>query len=569
VTDRSAAGHSGLSWTARLFFGGLAIASAGLGFAGLGELLPPAPEQDFWNRVYFTLQLFVLDSSPLQTATDLPWELQVARFSAPVVTAYLLFLAVESLVSEWFGRLRARLARGHSILCGPPEITAELADQIRRERGHPMVVGLGVRPGRLRGPLAVAGDPRRPETLQRAGVDRAKEVLVVGGDSALNAEIAVAVQGGGRRIACLVEAGNHELFRAIVRQGADGGGLRPDTFHRDVQAARAVVDRSPPLRDPDTPARVLIVGYEGLGEAVLRRLVASWARDHGGAIEAHVTVLDPAVPPRIVRNRHPEAEKVARIDAHRVDPRWFSSLADLHLPPGASGKIQVYVCLASDGDALRCGDIVLQLLRTEPRLTARVAVAVSSSPLIGRREDPSRGRDPDGLVLINVLQEVYAVASLRIGPSEQLARAIHGYYLRAGAARGESAGTNPSMLPWEDLPEYLRQSNREQAWAIGDRLVAIGRSAVSVAVGVEVHNPPLADAVVERLARTEHVRWVEERIEAGWQRGEFRDAGRLLHPDLVPWPELPAEAREKDRDAIRAIPDLLAGVGLQIITTRP
>jgi hypothetical protein len=48
----------------------------------------------------------------------------------------------------------------------------------------------------------------------------------------------------------------------------------------------------------------------------------------------------------------------------------------------------------------------------------------------------------------------------------------------------------------------------------------------------------------------------------------MKDNSRKLHPDLVDWGYLSEESREKDRSAVRAIPEHLAEAGLQIIRTR-
>jgi hypothetical protein len=53
-----------------------------------------------------------------------------------------------------------------------------------------------------------------------------------------------------------------------------------------------------------------------------------------------------------------------------------------------------------------------------------------------------------------------------------------------------------------------------------------------------------------------------ERHAAGYVYGPVRDANH--HPDLVDWPNLPAESRAKDVDAVEQLPDLLAETGLQI-----
>ena len=51
------------------------------------------------------------------------------------------------------------------------------------------------------------------------------------------------------------------------------------------------------------------------------------------------------------------------------------------------------------------------------------------------------------------------------------------------------------------------------------------------------------------------------RLEA---RGK-RDNRRKIHPDLVDWADLPKAQRQKDRDAVLAIPGILRDAGYQIL----
>ncbi|MDQ5851371.1 MAG: hypothetical protein M3380_04725, partial [Chloroflexota bacterium] len=73
-----------------------------LGVIGFHQYLPHHAEygRDLLDLVYYSLQLFVLDAAPVQTATNLPVALELARFAAPAVTIYLLFLAIHQLVSQ-------------------------------------------------------------------------------------------------------------------------------------------------------------------------------------------------------------------------------------------------------------------------------------------------------------------------------------------------------------------------------------------------------------------------------------------------------------------------------------
>ena len=69
---------------------------------------------------------------------------------------------------------------------------------------------------------------------------------------------------------------------------------------------------------------------------------------------------------------------------------------------------------------------------------------------------------------------------------------------------------------------------------------------------------------LELLARLEHDRWMRDRIADGWSYGETRDDARKLHPSLIAYDELSEPEREKDRDAIRDLPRMLAEAGFSI-----
>jgi hypothetical protein len=147
---------------------------------------------------------------------------------------------------------------------------------------------------------------------------------------------------------------------------------------------------------------------------------------------------------------------------------------------------------------------------------------------------------------------------------EQLARSIHHDYVAKSQARGE---TNPAAVPWEELPDDLRHANVAQAADIGAKLAAI--SAEAVAEPATAPEFRFTATEVEELAELEHERWMSERIAQGWTYGDKRDNERKIHPLLVDWAVLPEGDRQKDRDAVRAIPGILHDAGYQIVRFRP
>jgi hypothetical protein len=142
MSNERVAEPGGLSWSARIVFTVVAVAAFVLGVVGFRQYLPDHSEYGRapLDLVYYSLQLFVLDAAPLQTAKNLPWTLEVARFAAPAVTIYLIFLALQALLAQRLMQTRIRLTRGHSILCGPQDMVGQLAEQIRREAGGKLVI---------------------------------------------------------------------------------------------------------------------------------------------------------------------------------------------------------------------------------------------------------------------------------------------------------------------------------------------------------------------------------------------------------------------------------------------
>jgi RyR domain len=138
---------------------------------------------------------------------------------------------------------------------------------------------------------------------------------------------------------------------------------------------------------------------------------------------------------------------------------------------------------------------------------------------------------------------------------ERLARAIHSNYLAEFAPDGES---------WEHLDEDLKEANRAQARDIGAKLDRIGADVSVTTAGNGVTTFTFSDEELETLARAEHERWVAQRTEAGWHTGDRNDTAKL-HPSLVPWEQLSDSEQDKDRDAVRHIPDVLAEVGLRVV----
>ncbi len=148
---------------------------------------------------------------------------------------------------------------------------------------------------------------------------------------------------------------------------------------------------------------------------------------------------------------------------------------------------------------------------------------------------------------------------------EIMARARHDDYLVQ--ERGQNNDQNPSLVPWDDLPDSLKQSNRRFAESVGSIVDAAGGRLVPL-VGPVPTASWVDEHQLETMARAEHERWTDSLLNDGWSFGPPpKDPVRRTHPLLVPWEDLGAAEQEKDCDAIRAIPAMLARIGYAISLT--
>jgi RyR domain/ATPase family associated with various cellular activities (AAA) len=143
---------------------------------------------------------------------------------------------------------------------------------------------------------------------------------------------------------------------------------------------------------------------------------------------------------------------------------------------------------------------------------------------------------------------------------ERVAKAIHEKYRRD--QQGKKPPDDPAMRPWEKLSEPLRDSNRQQADHIPEKLERIGYG-YAPATGGKPKQIEFSRNQVEVLAELEHERWMEERLRDGWKLGP-RDVDSKVSPDLVPWSQLSPKSRKTDRDTVRGIAEFMAEAGFEI-----
>ncbi len=154
---------------------------------------------------------------------------------------------------------------------------------------------------------------------------------------------------------------------------------------------------------------------------------------------------------------------------------------------------------------------------------------------------------------------------------EKLAEAAHETFCEGLRVQGYIYGpqtdpegkTHSSLKPYQGLPEYEKESNRENVRDIANKLAAIGY----VMIPARSNEPPFdfPGDDLEFLAEMEHKRWMREKINTGWKYAPNTKKEEKLHSALLKWDELPEGEKEKDRALIQQIPNILAKAGYAIV----
>jgi TrkA-N domain len=530
------------------------------------------PAFTIFDCFYVALSLFTLGGS---MDPPLPIELQIARVLAPIITGYAVVQAILVLFRDNLQLVHVGLvARRHVVLAGLGSKGSRLAHAL--DDANNRVVGVerdltspAVAACRDRGISVLRGDARDQLVLRRAQLARADYMFVACGDDRIDMDVAAAAESliattvgdNGRLdpLVIFVAVDDLRLWRSLSTErltSTHQSGTRLELFHVHESAARVLVDRYPPFPTRGH-AHAVLVGIDGIGESLVLHLARLWLAERPARdARLQLTLLGPAADSELawLLSRYPGLVEIC--DVHPL----VSSLEDVDIgnaiarASGTAGTISsVHVCHAEEGQALATA---LALRKLSPLEGTRIVVAVQDQNAGMANALTHAIGDQEQLVPFGVLTAALHNDLLFGGLNELLARAKHREYLDSRQRAGDTPATNPSLVPWDELPPRLRTENRRFVDGIPAKLELADCTVIP---------SPLADPgngrfqfapeMVERLARMEHERWMRS-----------QSTRRASQPALfLPWEELPADQKEKDRNPVREIPAMLARAGFEVV----
>ena len=562
--------------------GALAFLAMVLGWLGYhAQFHAEGAARTLWDILYFDLQLFTLQmpdvKPPMHPALNL------ARFLAPAVAGYTAWQALAALFSDQLQSFRLRMLRDHVVVCGLGRKGFVIAREFLRREADVVVIEQDedndlVRQARDLGALVLIGDGSESDLLRRAGVARARNLFALCGDDGVNAEVVVhataLVEGRtSAPLTCVAHILDPQLCSLLREREFETHAARQvhlEFFNVFELGARVLLEEQgfpDQLSSEQPPPHFVVIGLGHLGESLVVAVARQWWLSESRAGRKLAFTLVDTHAPRIadnLRTRHPGLDKACEINVCQTDVRSadFARAGFLTQASRAGRRTSVFVCLDDDSLCLSTALAIARLVDgVQSTILVRMAQDAGLATLLhGGPDDRRRFQHLRAFALLDRACQPEQV--LR-GTREILSRAIHVEYLRHQRAAGDTPETNSSLRPWDELPEDLRESNRQQADDLRAKLEAVPCEIEPMPDWTE----PLfafTSGEVESGAEQEHVRWMDAKLRAGWKPGPIKDSVAHTHPCLVPYAELPEREKEKDRETVRAIPKFLATVGFRV-----
>ena len=558
---------------------GIGVVSLVLGTIGYLQLTSVTPRYGLLDALYRAMTLFAFGGA---APPPIPLALQIARILAPLLTGYAAIGAVLALTRDQARVFGIRLfVRRHVVIAGLGGTGRRLAAALVE---HTPVVVLEANAAsqhltgaRLRGVRTLTGNATDSKLLRQAGLQHARTLVIVCGDGGTNIDVAAAATRSlgvrGQPLNIFVHLDDPDLWSSLAAEGATFRSLRANVrleyFNLMATSAQLMLEREPALAKPDAATRehVLIVGMEGIGEQLVLQLARLWM-SHAPAGDARLRVTITGATADADRAgllaRHPPLAHYLELGTRplAIKSAAFQAGAVMSEPDGACDVTRAFVTIVDEGEALLAA---LALHTRSDTVGVPVTVAVDDdeagvSSVLGSE----RGRF-GAIRSFGVLTESTRSNLLLRGTSELLARAQHAQWLRRMQAAGADPASNPNLRPWDELTEEQRENNRRFADDLHAKLGLVHCMLVPMPLPAP-GDPPFTftDAELETLSRHEHIRWMNAMLAAGWRYGVPRNNAAKIHDQIKPWEQLDEPNRDKDRDAVREIPQMLAAAGFII-----
>ena len=584
-SDKSAYHHDKSSRQQWLVVVGLAVLSLILGVIGFMQVGPhPAESPNLLDAIYNSMCLFRMHCD--YSARPMPWELQIARFLAPLVLGATVLKGFIYAAHSHRHAFMHRSQSGHVVICGLGQKGLTLARDYRRKQRWVVIIEKDSQNELLslcehENIYYIIGDAAEAAVLEEARVEHAREVIVVTPDDETNLRIAMQLcglvkKGGFGAPECFVHLENIQLRDSLQkhfeREKKDGCLVRFfDVYDSEARRvlAELLLDGKGISKEDKTSVHMAILGFGRMGRSLALRAAQTGHFANGEKLRIsildrvdtpyqrflfHYPALDrPADKPDAICDLQFHQGIVESLETRKLIKNWA-------LEPDT--LLHIFICIDDNTHALEVAFRLQEALVDRPncKLYVRVKRRESLAAIFDGTQAVDANLPAAGprIVPFGMVEDTCREESFKNPKDERVAKAIHQRFVDKRIAGSKRRPENdPALRDWEELSDDIRSSNYQQADHIAIKMRAIGCEVVEAAdprPAVErfTHNEQ------NILAPLEHTRWNAERLLAGWRYGTPSDKARRINENITGWEFLDDSVKKYDYEAIEDIPLILA-----------
>jgi len=518
---------------------------------------------------------------------------EVVRYAALATPVVGLVFAFSGQLGRSLARMFNLGARHHVVIAGDSAAALSLAQDCRKRKDSVILIADGLAEEtalglRRKGVIVFEGDATQLETLRTARAHHAAHVVAYEPDDTANLQVEAAVRrlvGDSKRkppigvhvstrSAMLLKEAREMRSSQMRKKKAGPPPIDPKPFSLDEMAARALVQKESQtllaLAQQLGQQRLHIVffGFDAAAEAVAERVLMSLWSAHFEPPRLTVLTPDTAAEPGF-KARHREA--FANPEAWIADIAFLpfdwnlASVGDelLAMVEDARGKpTAIVVSTGSDPGNIHLSIALKRLCNSGERWPVPIYMRETSQSEFSQQY--AKGDETPELDAYLLAFGAHQVNSTRTrvidGALDQGAAIAHEHYNK-GLGKKDAMSMRElqsAMKDWSDVLETYRAANRAVAdaamvkvWDAGFRPAVKGeKGETAIAVPADL---------LEKMARTEHDRWMAERLMSGWRPtddGEARNNDLMAHDKIIGWDQLNEADRDNDVVQVRASMDV-------------
>jgi|TARA_Y100000310_G_scaffold296320_1_gene328489 hypothetical protein len=537
-------------------------------------------DANLFQSIYQVMVLFLgsgewtfLDAPP-------PWQVEIARIAAPIVTVLSVIFVFAKDVRVEIINYFVRYGKDHLIIAGLGDKSWQFIQSCHKD--YKVVVvevnskNLFIDRARSLGVSVIISDILASGAFARINLADARHLVTLTGNDGVNLELALKARDQVRK----THPGKHHL-RIHLHVDDTRISMRLENypkFFSDYSLAEisffSVYDLSARelFREypPDIFAEVFgqktihiaIYHFGRMAEHILVEMTRMC--QFANAARLRITVFDKDASDKEAQlhNEYPTLREVCDIEF--IDREVKTPQVVHDLPQELLESVtQHVICCPTDEESLDLSLILRSVLLQREACNTPIMVRMQESSGLAQLLESNIGSPevPDGLYPFGMLDQVLNVDYVINDRQDRTARALHQDYL---ARRGREVSADPrlysALQEWEEVPEPARKSSRLEADHLQVKLRAI-RCTFDME---RDHGFEFTALEAEMLAKMEHDRWMSNKVLDQWRAGPERIEGARINPLAVEWEDLPLPERQTEITGIKSLPALLGKEGSHI-----